>query len=234
MATSEQSRLLLLVESDCAFAATFVANLKFDGTFDVHISRTAADAFEQLQLHCYDALLIDVALQDADGRAVCRRIRDFGIPVPIVMLTAVESDAELIRALDAGANDYIAKSLRIGVLLARLRAHLRQHEKNRSHAFAIGPLFVDPATKLVKDRSDNPVANLTSKELQILMYLHSNGAKPTPRLELLERIWGYDPGTNTHTVESHIYRLRRKLEIDPKRPSLLKTEEGGYRLASGD
>ncbi|MDA0702468.1 MAG: response regulator transcription factor [Proteobacteria bacterium] len=222
---------LLLVESDCAFVKSFVANLNFYGAFDIHISRTAADAFEKFRLNFYGAIIIDVALPDMTGNEACKRMRDSGVLVPILMLTLVDSDAELIQALNAGANDYVNRSMRIGVLLARLRAHLHHYEKNRSLAFAIGPLIVDPERKCVTDRRGQRIADLTSKELQILMYLHSNGAKPTPRLELLERIWGYNPAVNTHTIESHIYRLRRKIDADPEQPSLLVTEKGGYRLA---
>ena len=158
-------------------------------------------------------------------------MRESGAVIPIVMLAPVDSDADLIRALNAGANDFVTRSLRIDVFLARLRAHLRQYERNRSLAFSVGQLVVDPVTRFVTDRSGRRIASLTVKELQILMYLHSNSPKPTPRIELLERIWGYNPAANTHTVESHIYRLRRKIDTDPEKPPLLKTEKGGYRLA---
>ena len=144
------------------------------------------------------------------------------------LLSAV-ADADAILGLDAGANDYVTKPFRFAVLLARIRAHLRSHEQSEDAVFTIGPYEFRPAAKVLMDAKGKKV-RLTEKETNILKYLYRAGAKPVSREELLTEVWGYNAGVTTHTLETHIYRLRQKIEPEPGHARLLLTDAGGYRL----
>ena len=156
-------------------------------------------------------------------------LRREGFKIPIVMLTAQASDADEILGLESGANDYITKPFRFSVLLARVRAALRQHDQSEDVVFTIGPYSFRPAQKLLENGDGNKI-RLTDKETSILKYLYRQGPKTIGRDILLKEVWGYNNRVTTHTLETHIYRLRQKIERDPSNARLLVTEEGGYRL----
>ena len=174
--------------------------------------------------------MLDVGLPDIDGREVCRLMRRAGVAAPIIMLTAADSEADTILGLDAGANDYIAKPFKIGVLFARIRAQLRQHEASEDAVFTIGPYTFRPSAKLLLNNANKRKIRLTEKETAILRYLYRAGNKPVSREVLLDEVWGYNAGITTHTLETHVYRLRQKIEINPAVAQILITEPGGYRL----
>jgi DNA-binding response OmpR family regulator len=165
-----------------------------------------------------------------DGREVCRLLRRAGVGAPIIMLTGADTDSDTILGLDSGANDYITKPFRMGVLLARLRAQLRQHEQSEDAVFNIGPYSFRPSTKLLVDAANKKKIRLTEKETAILKYLYRAGARTIGRDTLLGEVWGYNAGVTTHTLETHVYRLRQKIERDPSQAEILVTEPGGYRL----
>ncbi len=166
-----------------------------------------------------------------DGREVCRLMRRSGVKSPIIMLTGADTDADTILGLDAGANDYIIKPFRLGVMLARLRAHIRQHERSDDAVFTIGPYSFQPGAKLLLEAQTNKKVRLTDKEAAILKYLYRTSDKVVGRDVLLDEVWGYNTGVTTHTLETHVYRLRQKIEEDPSNARILLTELGGYRLA---
>jgi DNA-binding response OmpR family regulator len=168
-------------------------------------------------------------LPDMDGREACKQMRKSGYRGPIVMLTAQDTEADTILGLDSGANDYIAKPFRFGVLLARIRAQLRQHEQSEDAVFKIGPYTFKPAAKMLI-RGDNRKVRLTEKETNILKFLYRAGERVVGREILLHEVWGYNAGVTTHTLETHIYRLRQKIEADPSQAQILVTETGGYKL----
>ena len=176
-----------------------------------------------------DLVLLDVGLPDMDGREACRLMRKAGVKVPIIMLTGADTDSDTILGLDAGANDYVTKPFRFGVLLARIRAHLRSHENSDDAVFKIGPYSFRPGAKMLLDTEEKKI-RLTEKETSILKYLYRAGARVVGRDVLLAEVWGYNSGVTTHTLETHIYRLRQKIENDPSNAELLVTEAGGYRL----
>ncbi len=178
-----------------------------------------------------DLILLDVDLPDIDGREVCRRLRTEGVSAPVIMLTAADTDTDTIQGLEAGANDYVTKPFRFHVLLARIRAHLRHHEQSEDAVFQIGPYEFRPAAKMLIDAASKKI-RLTEKETNILKYLYRADGKPVSREQLLTEVWGYNTGVTTHTLETHVYRLRQKIEPDPANARLLITETGGYRLAS--
>ena len=150
-----------------------------------------------------------------------------GVTCPIIILTASDSDADTIDGLKAGANDYITKPFRFAVLMARVDAHLRSHGTSEEAIYRIGPYTFRPSAKVLVEGGKR--IRLTEKETNILKYLQRAGSTVS-RDVLLHEVWGYNPAVSTHTLETHIYRLRQKIEKDPSRAQLLITESGGYRL----
>ena len=150
--------------------------------------------------------------------------------MPIIMVTASDGEEDVIRGLEAGANDYIAKPFRTNELLARLRAHLRIFESSEDAAFPVGPYIFHPAKKLLQHSVTKMRGRLTDKEVAMLKYLYRSDARSVDRQKLLHEVWGYNPAVTTHTLETHIYRLRMKIEGNPAKPILLITDSQGYRL----
>ena len=194
------------------------------------VAATGGDALQAVKALRYDIVLLDVGLPDIDGRELCKVMRRGGHKMPIIMLTAADTDSDTILGLESGANDYVAKPFRLGVLLARMRAQLRQHEQSEDAVFSIGPYTFRPSAKLLTEPDSNRKIRLTEKETAILKYLYRAGDKVVAREVLLDEVWGYNAGVTTHTLETHIYRLRQKIERDPSDAVLLLTEPGGYRL----
>ena len=176
----------------------------------------------------YEALLLDVCLPDGDGRDFCRSLRERGIKAPVIMLTASAEESDVVRGLDSGANDYLAKPFRLNELLARLRAHLRSFESSEDAEIKIGQYQFRPSARLLLDAKGGKI-RLTDKEAAILKYLYRAG-KAVARQMLLEAVWGYKQTITTHTLETHVYRLRQKIEVDPQNARILLTDGGGYRL----
>jgi DNA-binding response OmpR family regulator len=197
--------------------------------FEIVTAGTASQGIEIAKGDHLDLVLLDVGLPDMDGREACKVMRKTGFKSPIVMLTGNTADSDVILGLDAGANDYIAKPFKFAVLLARIRAQLRQHEQSEDAVFAIGQYTFKPASKLLVDEKGSKI-RLTEKETSILKYLYRAGEKVVTRDVLLHEVWGYNAGVTTHTLETHIYRLRQKIEKDPSSAELLVTEMGGYKL----
>ena len=178
----------------------------------------------------FDIILLDIGLPDMDGREVCRRMRAAGVRSPIIMLTAADSEDDTVTGLNAGANDYVTKPFRMAVLLARVHAHLRQHSQSDDATFLIGPYKFQPAAKMLVVGDGQKKIRLTEKETAILKFLYRAGNTTVPRETLLGEVWGFNAAVTTHTLETHIYRLRQKIELDPSAARLLLTEPGGYRL----
>ncbi|MGB0695726.1 MAG: response regulator transcription factor [Rhodospirillaceae bacterium] len=223
---------LLLVDDDDLLRHSLGEQLSLQEDFDaVDEAVDGADALTKVADTIYDLILLDVGLPDTDGRDLCREMRNRGIRAPIIMLTAADTDTDTIEGLGAGANDYVTKPFRLTVLLARVRAHLRHHEQSDDAVFAIGPYKFQPATKMMIDRETEKKIKLTEKETGILKFLYRAGGEVVSREVLLHEVWGYNAAVTTHTLETHVYRLRRKIEPDPSNASILVTEEGGYRLA---
>jgi len=220
---------VLLVDDDDSLRVSLSEQLRLHEEFDTAEAATAAAALNIAKAEYFDAVLLDVGLPDMDGREVCRLMRRNGVKSPIIMLTGQDSDADQILGLDAGANDYVTKPFRLNILLARLRAQLRQHEQSEDAVFTIGPYTFQPAHKMLVNASAQKV-RLTEKETAILKFLYRAGDKVVSRETLLGEVWGYNAGVTTHTLETHVYRLRQKIEADPSNAAIRVTEPGGYRL----
>ena len=223
-------RKLLLIDDDAALRQSLGEQLRLFEEFVTTEAATGAAALELAKHERFDAILLDIGLPDMDGREVCRLLRRGGVGAPIIMLTGAATDADTILGLDSGANDYVVKPFRLGVLLARLRAQLRQHERSDDAVFTIGPFTFRPSAKLLLNETNNKKVRLTEKETAILKYLYRAGARAVGRDTLLGEVWGYNAGVTTHTLETHVYRLRQKIERDPSAAEILVTEPGGYRL----
>ena len=221
---------ILIVDDDDMLRHALAEQLQLHEEFAVAEAPTAAKALELTKGQRFDAVLLDVGLPDMDGRALCRLLRRGGLRAPVLMLTGADSDADTILGLDSGANDYITKPFRLDVLLARLRAQLRQHEASEDAVFTIGPYTFRPSAKLLTDEGGKQKIRLTEKETAILKFLYRAGSRSIGRDTLLNEVWGYNAGVTTHTLETHVYRLRQKIEKNPAKAEILVTDGGGYRL----
>lgn len=221
---------ILLVDDDDDLRSSLAEQLSLHDEFEPTEAETATKGIDLARENRPDLIILDVGLPDIDGREACRMMRKAGVKVPIIMLTGANTDADTILGLESGANDYITKPFRFGVLLARMRAHLRQHEQSEDAVFQIGPYIFQPAVKLLTNEASGTRLRLTEKETAILKYLYRAGGKPVPRDELLNDVWGYHAAVTTHTLETHVYRLRQKMEDEPSNARILVTEPGGYRL----
>ena len=222
---------ILLVDDDDDLREALSEQLVMTEDFDVFEAANGAQGMVRAKEALYDLVILDVGLPDTDGRELCRLMRKQGVKCPILMLTGHDSDADTILGLDAGANDYVTKPFRFPVLLARIRAQLRKHEQSEDAVFQLGPYTFKPAMKLL-ETEDAKKIRLTEKETNILKYLYRAQDGVVAREVLLHEVWGYNAGVTTHTLETHIYRLRQKIEPDPANVRLLVTESGGYRLVA--
>ncbi len=224
------AKKILLIDDDDILRQSLAEQLHLHEEFTTTEADNAILGIKLASADHYDAILLDVELPDMDGRDACRLMRRNGVKAPIIMLTAHYSDSDQILGLDAGANDYVSKPFRLNVLLARLRSQLRQHEQSENAVFAIGPYSFKPSDKLLVNIDNNDKIRLTEKETAILKYLYRASEKVINRDTLLGEVWGYNANVTTHTLETHIYRLRQKIEIDTSNVKIIVTEVGGYNL----
>ena len=222
------AKRVLLVDDDSMLRSSLAEQLASEGTYAIVEAADCAQARARVQDGLYEFMILDVSLPDGDGRALCREFRDNGVTAPIILLTAADSDTDTIEGLNSGANDYILKPFRFAVLMARVQAHLRSHGQSEEAVYRIGPYTFRPSAKVLLDDADRKI-RLTEKETNILKYLYRSG-ETVPRETLLHEVWGYNPAVTTHTLETHIYRLRQKIETNPGQARILVTESGGYRL----
>jgi DNA-binding response OmpR family regulator len=222
-------RRILLVDDDADLRQTLSEQLDQERDFEIDEAGSANEALKSVRAHNYDLMILDVGLPDMDGREAVRVLREEGFRSPILMLTGHDSDADQIKGLESGANDYLTKPFRYPVLIARVRTALRQHDQSEDVVFTIGQYSFQPSAKILETNDGNKV-RLTDKETSILKYLYRQGPKTITRDVLLKEVWGYNNRVTTHTLETHIYRLRQKIERDPSNARLLVTEDGGYRL----
>ncbi len=226
---NSSTRRILIVDDDVALRSSLREQLDLLGHYEIAEAGTLAEAAQALKDEIVDLMILDVNLPDGDGREGCRRMRSQGYKGPVIMLTARDTENDAVHGLESGANDYVTKPFRFNVLLARIRAQLRQHDISEEAVFRIGPYTFKPAAKVLI-KSDSKKVRLTEKESNILKFLYRSGQQVVGRDTLLNEVWGYNPAATTHTLETHIYRLRQKIEANPSQAKLLVTEPGGYKL----
>jgi DNA-binding response OmpR family regulator len=223
------ARKILIVDDDADLLAALVEQLALHDEFEAIAVENGTKAVNAAKAGQIDLVIMDVGLPDIDGREVVRILRKNGFKAPIIMLTGHDTDSDTILGLESGANDYVTKPFRFAVLLARIRAQLRQHDASEDAVFAIGPYTFRPSSKVLLNSKGQKI-RLTEKETAILRFLYRAGQAPVSRETLLQEVWGYNSGVTTHTLETHIYRLRQKVEKDAANPTILVTEAGGYKL----
>ncbi|MCB9601957.1 MAG: response regulator transcription factor [Sandaracinus sp.] len=225
---SEQS--ILLVEDDPALALGLVDALEFEG-FSVHHAQTGAEAVKIATAARPTVILLDLMLPDMNGYQVCEQVRRLDAQVPILMLTARSQEADKIRGLDAGADDYVTKPFSLGELVARIRALLRRVSRGGSSPapFRIGDAEVDPVRQvLVRDGEEQ---QLGFYEVELLRLLYARAGQPVSRDEILDAIWGLEASPTNRTVDNFVVKLRKKLEPQPDKPRHILTVYGvGYKL----
>jgi DNA-binding response OmpR family regulator len=241
---------LLMIDSDDRLGDALCEQFTALAGYQCVVAPDRAAGLEALNKGHFDLILLDENISGSDGlgggQEACRAIRAQGVTAPVIMLTAEGDENIIIEGLDAGATACVVKPFKLGVLLARMRAHIRQFEHSEDAVLALGPFAFRPGAKTLIRESDGaddgkdlqPV-RLTDKEAQILKYLymhaHNHADKDAvngvvSREELLGEVWGYNANVTTHTLETHVYRLRQKMESDPANAEILLTEPGGYRL----
>jgi len=220
---------ILIIDDDDALRESLAEQFALHDEFLPTSASTGSEGISAVKSEHIDLVLLDVGLPDIDGREACKMMRKNGFKSPVIMLTAHDSDADAILGLESGANDYVTKPFRFGVLLARVRAHLRQHEQSEDAIFTIGPYTFKPSSKILVHQDQSKI-RLTEKETAILKYLYRASDQVVGRDVLLHEVWGYNSGVTTHTLETHIYRLRQKIEREPSNAEILVTETGGYKL----
>lgn len=226
-----EPKKILLIDDDREFRETLSETINLYEEFHCTAMRAPAEALDHLRTEKVDLILLDIDLPNMDGREVCRRLRRENVSCPIIMLTGLDGEADIILGFESGANDYVVKPFRFGILLARIRAHMRSFEKNEDATFKVGHYTFHPMNKMLVDKQGRKV-RLTEREAAIVRYLRHKNSGSVSRDDLLEEVWGYKSGVTTHTVETHIYRIRQKIEKDPSRAEILVTEGRGYRLVS--
>jgi DNA-binding response OmpR family regulator len=222
------AKRVLLVDDDAMLRSSLAEQLAAEGEYAPVEAGTVEEGRERAKEALYEFMILDVGLPDGDGRILCRELRESGITCPIILLTASDNDEDTIAGLKSGANDYVTKPFRFAVLMARVHAHLRSHGQSEEAVYRIGPYTFRPSAKLLLDPAGRKV-RLTEKETNILKFLYRQG-ETVARDTLLHEVWGYNPAVTTHTLETHIYRLRQKIENNPGHAQILVTESGGYRL----
>jgi DNA-binding response OmpR family regulator len=224
---------ILIVEDDRGILRGLVENLEFEGHTVAQVLR-GDEALGQVGPFAPDLLILDVMLPGLSGFEICRRIRQTDRHLPILLLTARGDDADKVRGLDLGADDYLTKPFSLTELLARVRALLRRAQPAGTlpvlDVVVFGDAVVD-FVRFVASRNDMP-AHLTAKEFAILRCLASAEGAAVSRDALIDRVWGGDVNVTTRTVDTHMLSLRQKLERDPGHPRYLLTVHGvGYRFA---
>ncbi|HSN81141.1 MAG TPA: response regulator transcription factor [Polyangiales bacterium] len=227
----ETERSILLVEDDPALALGLSDSLRFEGYRVVHTSR-GEEAIELALSENVDCVILDLMLPDMNGYQVCETIRANDPVLPIVMLTARSQEADKIRGLEAGADDYVTKPFSIGELVARIRALFRRAGRAVRPSAAeiqIGDLNIETIAQTMTRGSET--THLSFYEVELLKFLWERRGEPVSRDEILEKIWGLEAGPNNRTVDNFIVKLRRKIEPKPDRPVHILTVYGvGYKL----
>ena len=220
---------ILLIESDPDLREALCEQLHCTDQFEVFSSGNDTETLQKLRVQSYDMIVMDLHPLNNDSLEACRVTYAQNVKCPILLLTERDKISSTVFGQDARASDYIIKPFKFPILLARINVQLRMYEKSFDSSFTLGPYTFHPAMKILKTHDNNEI-QLTEKETDILKFLYHTVEDVVPRNILLQEVWGYNNSVTTHTLETHIYRLRQKIERNPSVAELLVTETGGYRL----
>ena len=233
------SRKILVVEDNRDLARLLELHLR-DLSFDVELAFDGNSAWSQISSHDYDLIILDIMLPGIDGLEICRRLRSQSAYTPILMLTSKSTELDRVLGLEIGADDYVTKPFSIRELMARVKAIFRRIDELQSDRRQDVPSFIraadlviDPQKRTVKLSGSN--IDLTAKEFDLLLHFARNAGRVFTRAQLLDEVWGYGHDGYEHTVNSHINRLRAKIETNPAQPGYIITVWGvGYKFAEFD
>ncbi|MBT3093286.1 MAG: response regulator transcription factor [Candidatus Thiodiazotropha endolucinida] len=228
-----QKPRILIVEDEEAIRVGLIDVFVFHG-FTVDSAAEGPAGLQKALTGTFDMILLDVMLPGMNGFDICNRIREQDKDQPIIMLTAKTSDEDIVQGLTLGADDYVAKPFSVAQLVLRVQAVLRRSRNSDASLdyIRLGDAVEIDIRNLSGKRSDEPLS-FTKREIEIIEYLHSHRERPVSREELLNKVWGYAKNADieTRTVDIHIAKLRRKIEINSAEPRFLTTVRGaGYRL----
>ena len=225
-------RSILIIDDDSALLALLAEQLAEGNEFHPVTAASLSEADKSLggETARFDTVILDIGLPDGDGREYCAKLRAQGHKMPIIMLTGSGGEMDVVRGLQAGANDYIVKPFRVLELMARIRTQLRDFETSDDAVFPIGRYLFRPSTRSLLEYASNRRIHLTLKEVALLKTLYRARKRVVERQELLDQVWGCHASVMTHTLETHVYRLRQKIESDPTEPRVLVTHRNGYSL----
>jgi len=228
---SDGKRILIIDDSNVLGLSLGEHLSKLEG-YSCVIESSADQGQTTALSHYFDTIVVDLDLSDGAYLDLCRNLRGHDVVSPIIVITGDHNESDDIKILDAGATDLMHKPLKLGVLVAKIRAHIRQFEHSNEAELQIGPFAFKASTKSLTNPNQphTEKIRLTDKEAQILKFLYLHSGRTVNRDELLGEVWGYNAAVTTHTLETHVYRLRQKMEIDPAEAKILVTNAGGYQL----
>ncbi|MEO7032353.1 MAG: response regulator transcription factor [Polyangiaceae bacterium] len=226
----EAKKTILVIDDEPHITLGLKDALEFEG-FRVVTAGNGKDGVQLARQEHPHAILLDLMLPDVNGYQVCEDVRHFDAFVPIIMLTAKSQEADKIRGLDAGADDYVTKPFSVGELVARIRAIFRRANRpSEGVTFNIGKLTVNVAAHTL-ERAGKQAESLSFYEVELLRMLHERAGQPVSREEILNKIWGVEANPTNRTIDNFIVKLRRKLEKSPDKPEHILTVYGfGYKL----
>jgi len=221
---------ILVVEDNVDLAIGLRNNLEIEG-YDVVLAHDGPAGLAAVRSTAFDLVVLDLMLPGMDGHRVLREMRGAGVTTPVLLLTARSEEADKVRGLRLGADDYVTKPFGVLELLARIEALLRRTRVATQRTYRLGDVHIDADRRVVM-RNGQPVA-LTPMELDLLLALLRRRGAVASRLELLQEVWGHSAAVLTRTVDTHVAELRRKLERDPAEPELILTaRKAGYRVSA--
>jgi DNA-binding response OmpR family regulator len=228
--TADGKKTILVIEDEPHIALGLKDALEFEG-FRVVGAPNGKAGKELAQREHPDAILLDLMLPDMNGYDVCRDVRQRDHFVPIIMLTAKSQEADKIRGLEAGADDYVTKPFSVGELVARIRAIFRRARRpTEAPTFRLGDALVNVAAHTLTREGKKP-ETLSFYEVELLRFLHERAGQPVSRDELLDKIWGLEANPSNRTIDNFVVKLRRKIEKQPEKPEHILTVYGfGYKL----
>lgn len=225
----DAQKTILVVDDEPHIVLGLKDALEFEG-FHVVTASSGESAIEVFSQEKPDAVLLDLMLPDQNGYQVCRHIRQSDARVPVIMLTAKSQEADKIRGLDSGADDYVTKPFSVGELTARIRALFRRAAPAREEqVLTVGDAQLNVATHVLVCRGKEET--LSFYEVQLLMLLHERQGQPVSREEILRKVWGIEKNPNNRTIDNFVVKLRKKIEHKPNQPAHILTVYGhGYKL----
>ena len=223
-------KTILFVSEVLLLKQLLLDQLQKQGEYLLEESLSVTEAISLIVKEHFDCILIDSSLADVSLSNLCKNIRQEGVRSPIILVAEELGEDVAIAALDAGANDYVLKPFKINVLVAKIRSNIRQFEQSEFAILRFGRFSFKPGDKILLNNSSKEEVRLTDKETAIIKLLYLSGGEVVTRATLLEEVWGYNTTLTTHTLETHIYRIRQKVGNASSGQDFIATESEGYRM----